>query len=76
VFERLTTDQQEELAAGVLGAPDRRTQRRLWFMVVGTMGAVIFIFGFMAFVLIYQKKPAEAPWLSLRPRSVAWLGLW
>lgn len=61
VFDTLSTDQQEEVAAGLLGAPDSKTQRRLWFMVVGTMGSAIFIFGFMAFVLIYQRKPAEAP---------------
>jgi hypothetical protein len=61
VVRTLTAEQQEELVATVLGAPDRNTQRRLWFIVVGTMGAAIFLFGLMAFVLIYQGKPAEAP---------------
>jgi hypothetical protein len=61
VMGTLTAEQQEEVAATVLGVPDGKTQRRLWFMVVGTMGAAIFLFGVMAFVLIYQRKPAEAP---------------
>jgi hypothetical protein len=49
------------LAEGVLGVPDRRTQQILWYIVVWTMVAAIFVFGTMAFVLIYQKKAAEAP---------------
>jgi len=30
-------------------------------MVVGTMALAVFFFGTMAFVLMYQKKGAEAP---------------
>jgi hypothetical protein len=49
------------LGAGVLDLPDAITQRRLWYMVVGTMGIAIFVFGVMAFLLLNWGKPAEAP---------------
>jgi uncharacterized membrane protein YbhN (UPF0104 family) len=45
----------------VLGRPDQRTRQILWYIVAWTMAAAIFVFGAMAFVLIYQKKAAEAP---------------
>jgi hypothetical protein len=61
VVGTLPSDQQQQLAEGVLGVPDRRTQQRLWYIVVWTLVAAIFVFGAMAFVLIYQKKAAEAP---------------
>ncbi|TCC54244.1 hypothetical protein E0H73_39530 [Kribbella pittospori] len=57
----LPSDQQRQLAQGVLGNPDRRTRQHLWYIVVMTMTAAIFVFGTMAFVLIYQGKAAEAP---------------
>jgi hypothetical protein len=43
---------QAEVAAnaGVLDLPDKMTQRRLWYMVVGTMAVAIFVFGVMAFL--------------------------
>jgi len=57
----LSHDQRGELAASILGEPDPRTQQRLWYMVVGTMGLSIFVFGFMAFLLISWKKAGDAP---------------
>jgi hypothetical protein len=61
VVGALPTEQRQQLAEGVLGIPDQRTQQNLWYIVIGVMGLAIFIFGSMAFVLLYQKKPAEAP---------------
>lgn len=60
---QLSQADQEAVAAGagVLDLPDAITQRRLWYMVVGTMGIAIFVFGIMAFLLLNWKKPAEAP---------------
>jgi hypothetical protein len=57
----LTTQQRQQLAENVLGRPDRETRQNLWYVVIWTMAAAIFVFGSMAFVLIYQKKAAEAP---------------
>jgi hypothetical protein len=61
VVGTLPAQQQQQLAEGVLGPLDDVTRRNLWYIVVWTMAAAIFVFGTMAFVLIYQKKPAEAP---------------
>jgi hypothetical protein len=61
VVGTLPSTQQQQLAEGVLGRPDARTRAKLWYIVVWTMAAAIFVFGTMAFVLIYQKKAAEAP---------------
>jgi hypothetical protein len=47
--------------AGVLDLPDTKTQRNLWYMVVGTMALAIFAFGIMAFLLLSWGKGAEAP---------------
>jgi hypothetical protein len=57
----LSTEQRQDLAESLLGRPDRKTRQNLWYIVVWTMAAAIFVFGSMAFVLIYQKKAAEAP---------------
>jgi len=57
----LSHDQRGELAASILGEPDPRTQQRLWYMVVGTMGLSIFVFGFMSFLLINWGKASDAP---------------
>ena len=57
----LSTPQQAQVAESVLGSPDTKTRQRLWYMVVGTMALAVFFFGSLAFVLIYQKKAAEAP---------------
>jgi hypothetical protein len=57
----LSTQQRQQLAENVLGRPDRETRQNLWYIVIWTMAAAIFVFGSMAFVLIYQKKAAEAP---------------
>jgi hypothetical protein len=61
VIEALPAQQRQQLAESVLGSPDQRTRQILWYIVIWTMAAAIFVFGAMAFVLIYQKKPAEAP---------------
>jgi hypothetical protein len=61
VMGALPTEQREQIAEGVLGRPDRSTRRNLWYIVIWTMAAAIFVFGSMAFVLIYQGKAAEAP---------------
>jgi hypothetical protein len=57
----LPAAQREQVAQGVLGNPDKKTRQVLWYMVVATLTLAIFVFGTMAFVLIYQKKSAEAP---------------
>jgi hypothetical protein len=57
----LSAPQQQQVAEGLLGSPDTETRQRLWYIVVGTMAVAVFFFGFMAFVLMYQKKAAEAP---------------
>ena len=61
VIAALPTEQRQQLAESVLGSPDQRTRQVLWYIVIWTMAAAIFVFGAMAFVLIYQRKPAEAP---------------
>ena len=61
VVGALSTDQRQQLAESLLGRPDRKTRQNLWYIVIWTMAAAIFVFGSMAFVLIYQKKAAEAP---------------
>jgi hypothetical protein len=53
--------QREEVAQGVLGTPNDKTRQVLWYMVVATIALAIFVFGTMAFVLIYQKKTGDAP---------------
>jgi hypothetical protein len=50
---------QEDIAAGILGTPDKKTQQRLWYIVVGMMGGAIFVFGSLTFVLILLGKNAE-----------------
>lgn len=50
---------QEEVAATTLGTPDRKTQQRLWYIVVGMMGGAIFVFGALTFVLVLEGKNAE-----------------
>jgi hypothetical protein len=61
VLGTLTPPQQAEVAESLLGSPDPNTRQRLWYMVVGTMALAVFVFGSMAFTLIYQTKAAEAP---------------
>jgi hypothetical protein len=57
----LSAPQQAAVAESLLGSPDATTRQRLWYVVVGTMALAVFVFGSMAFVLIYQRKAAEAP---------------
>ncbi|MER5449920.1 hypothetical protein ABT065_30505 [Streptomyces sp. NPDC002764] len=59
--DALKPDQRQELARSVLGQPNAKTAQTLWYIVVSTLAAAVFVFGVLAFVLIYQKKPAEAP---------------
>jgi hypothetical protein len=61
VIGSLPLDIQQQLANTVLGSPDRKTRQTLWYLVVSTLTAAVFVFGSMAFVLVYQKKAAEAP---------------
>ena len=61
VIGKLPADVQQQVAEAVLGSPDRRTRQVLWYLVVSTLTAAVFVFGSMAFVLVYQKKAAEAP---------------
>jgi hypothetical protein len=61
VLDALPNDQRTQLAETVLGSPDKKTRKILWYMVVSTLAAAVFVFGSMAFVLVYQKKAAEAP---------------
>jgi len=61
VMSAMPVKQRQEVAQSLLGRPDKTTRQVLWYMVVSTLVLAIFVFGTMAFVLIYQKKPAEAP---------------
>ena len=60
VIGTLSADAKQQLA-GALGSPDQRTRQVLWYLVVSTLTAAVFVFGTMAFVLVYQKKAADAP---------------
>jgi hypothetical protein len=61
VMSAVPMKQRQQVAQSLLGSPDKKTRQVLWYMVVSTLVVAIFVFGTMAFVLIYQKKPAEAP---------------
>jgi hypothetical protein len=61
VINALSAKQRDQVAQGLLGNPDKKTRQVLWYMVVSTLTLAIFVFGTMAFILIYEKKPAEAP---------------
>jgi hypothetical protein len=61
VIGALPVKQRQQVAQSLLGSPDKKTRQNLWYMVVATLVVAIFVFGVMAFVLMYQKKPAEAP---------------
>ena len=61
VMDALPDDKRTQIAENVLGSPDKQTRKILWYMVVSTLAAAVFVFGSMAFVLVYQKKAAEAP---------------
>jgi hypothetical protein len=50
----------QQRVIGGLSTPDAATNRWLWKCVVGSLVAVIIIFGVLSFVLIYQGKHAEA----------------
>lgn len=52
---------QEEVFARVLGKPDPKIQRALWYIVVLTISAAIFVFGALTFTLILLGKNGEAP---------------
>jgi hypothetical protein len=60
-FDRLPATAQKRIASGVLEPPDEKTSNFLWKVVVCSLIAVVVIFGVLTFVLIYQKKSAEAP---------------
>jgi hypothetical protein len=57
----LSQDQRGALAASILGEPNPKTQQMLWYIVVGSMGLSIFVFGIMAFLLINWGKAGDAP---------------
>jgi hypothetical protein len=57
----LSPQDQEDLASTGLGSPDAKTRQKIWYVVVGTMAAALFVFGTMAFVLILRGDAAEAP---------------
>lgn len=62
VVRSLPSAQREQVAQELgIGRPDQKTRQYLWMIVVCTMAAALFVFGSMAFVLIYQGKGAEAP---------------
>jgi hypothetical protein len=61
VMRTLPSEQRVQAAENVIGPPDKRTRQVLWYMVVSTLTVAVFVFGSMAFVLVYQKKAAEAP---------------
>jgi flagellar biosynthesis/type III secretory pathway M-ring protein FliF/YscJ len=57
--EALPQADKEDVAASILGIPDRKTQQKLWYIVVGMMGGAIFVFGILTFVLVLVGKSAE-----------------
>jgi hypothetical protein len=61
VVGALPHEQRQRLVQAVLRRPDQKMRRHLWYIVISTMVAAIFVFGSMAFVLIYQGKAAETP---------------
>ena len=61
VMGALSSQQRAQVAQSVLGTPDARTRQVLWYVVVTTLAVAVFVFGSMAFALVYQKKAAEAP---------------
>jgi hypothetical protein len=61
VMGALTSEQRAQVAESAIGTPDKRTRQILWYMVISTLTVAVFVFGSMAFVLLYQKKAAEAP---------------
>jgi hypothetical protein len=61
VLGALPDNVKQQVAESALGSPDQRTRQILWYLVVSTLTAAVFVFGSMAFVLVYQKKAAEAP---------------
>jgi hypothetical protein len=61
VVDSLPAQQQQQVAESVLGPPDFKTRQFLWFVVVGTLAAAVFVFGVLASILVLQGKGAEAP---------------
>ncbi len=61
VMNALPDAERTQVAENALGSPDKKTRQVLWYMVVLTLATAVFVFGSMAFVLVYQKKAAEAP---------------
>ena len=61
VLSTLPADVKQQVTETVLGSPDQKTRQTLWYLVVWTLTAAVFVFGSMTFVLVYQKKAAEAP---------------
>ena len=49
------------MLTSILGTPDSKTQRTLWYLVVSTISAAIFVFGVLTFVLILTGRSAEGP---------------
>jgi hypothetical protein len=57
----LPPEGQQEVLTSLLGTPNPKTQRTLWYIVISTISAAIFVFGVLTFVLILLGKSAEAP---------------
>jgi hypothetical protein len=50
---------QQQVLSSVLGTPDAKTQRTLWYVVISTVSGAIFVFGVLTVVLIILGKNAE-----------------
>jgi thioredoxin-like negative regulator of GroEL len=57
----LNHPQQTQVLETVFGPLDNETGKKLLKVVIYTLTAVVFLFGAMAFMLLYQSKGAEAP---------------
>ena len=57
----LAPPQQTEVLETVFGPLDNETRKRILKVVIYTLTAVVFLFGAMTFMLLYQRKGADAP---------------
>ena len=57
----LDPTQQTEVFETVFGPLDNETRKKILKVVIYTLTAVVFLFGVMTFMLLYQRKAADAP---------------
>jgi hypothetical protein len=61
MVKSLDRPQQTEVLETVFGPLDNETRKTILKVVIYTLTTVVFLFGVMAFMLLYQGKGAEAP---------------